>query len=373
MTAFYIIVMSSYFLLLTGLMVGWYKARKQQRPLAAQPELITVLVPFRNEANTLHHLIYSLTLQDYPITSFEVLLIDDHSEDNSKEVVRSLIYDKPNFKLLEQQENDKGKKAALTLGVNAAKGSIMVTADADCKVPMRWLSLINQEFQSNSINMVFGAVKLTGRSFFSKLQAMEFASLIGAGVATLQLGFFTMCNGANLAFRKSAFEAINGYQGNLDVASGDDEFLARKILDAFPGSVKFLNSQEAVVESKPQATIKDFIQQRLRWAGKWKYNRSLTSKGLAVFILVIQLTFLSLLIGAVMLEISLPIMLMLIGIKLILEGWLLYLIVKFLRLKWSYFSFFVLQLIYPIYVVSIGLLSLGRTYDWKGRRLSHKM
>ena len=374
MMAFFTVVMASYLLLLLLLIRGWNRPGARVPASETVKQGISVLVPFRNEANHLHHLIRSITELDYPQDYFEVILINDHSTDNSENVLKALIHDKPGFRILNSAPEANGKKQALTLGVNAASYEMVATTDADCVVPVNWLSRINEGLSDQSIKMVFGGVALKpSGSFFSRLQVMEFASLIGSGAASLGLGHFTMCNGANLAFRKKAFQQVNGYEGNLDIASGDDEFLARKLLKEYPKSVQFLKKPDAVVLSRPQSTIRSFIHQRLRWAGKWKYNSSFYSRLLAVHILLVQLAILGLMLFLSMQWGNFYWGLSLLAIKWTMEGLYLLPVCKFLNIRWSWSAFLILQLIYPFYVIGIGIVSQKTAYEWKGRRLSHKM
>lgn len=375
MTALFLVVMISYFLMLLLLILGWKKSQNQfgvddRENIHGN---ISIIVPFRNEALQIHHLIRSLSDLKYSAEKFNVILVNDHSEDNSENVVHALIHDKPGFLLLNLTEGITGKKAALTEGIKNATGDIIVTTDADCVVHPKWLDVINSTLGDENIQFVFGGVRLQSDSFFSQLQAIEFSSLIGSAAATLAMGHFSMCNGANLAFRKSAFEAVKGYDGNLDIPSGDDEFLARKIATRFPGSIRFISVLTAVVVSRPLKTIKAFIHQRLRWAGKWKYNSSLGARALALYMLLVQLVFIGL-IFTVCIQIDLYWLFgLLIFVKILLEFLFIYPVARFLGTDWSWGTFLVLQLIYPFYVITVGVMSQGMGYNWKGRSLSHKM
>lgn len=335
-------------------------------------KLITVLVAFRNEEKVIHHLVHSLGKVDYPSENLEVIFIDDHSEDNSNSVVKSLIYDRSNYNLVRLHESKAGKKSAINQGVELAKGEIIVTTDADCEVPVNWLNKINDSFNAEEVNMALGGVRLkTSKSFFSSLQAIEFSSLIGSMAASLGFGSFVMGNGANLSFRKAAFQYVNGFEGNLDIASGDDEFLARKILKSFPGSVRFINAQEAVVSSRPMATVRDFIEQRIRWAGKWKYNITFTSGVLALYVLLVQLAYLIVVMSLLHVREGTWLLVSILMLKGVLECWFLFKVSTFLQSKWNWAAFLLWQFIYPFYVLGIGIFSQVRPYTWKGRRLSH--
>lgn len=371
MTAFFSLVLISYLVILAIAIRGWYRVRSFRLASDEQKRFITVVVAFRNEEKVIHHLIHSLKNLNYPEDNLEVILIDDHSEDNSFNVVKSLIYDNPNFKLVSLNVGRAGKKAAISQAVEVAKGEIIVTTDADCQVPVNWLDKINDAFKSDDTNMVFGGVKLTtDKSFFSLLQAIEFTSLIGSMAAAIGLGSFIMGNGANLSFRKAAFQYVKGYEGNDKIASGDDEFLARKIMKSFPGSLYFINEAEVVVSSRPTISLKHFISQRIRWASKWKYNAFSASGVAALYVMLVQLGSVSVAISIFHVREGMFLLLIILIVKLLLECWLLFKVSAFLQSRWNWIAFLVLQFIYPFYVLGIGIVSQVGPYTWKGRRIS---
>lgn len=372
MTAFFVLVLGSYFFFMLALLVGWKRSLAGSLPESADDKFISVLVPFRNEEMNLERLVHSLSSISYPKEYYEIILIDDHSTDNSLNVARSLISGLDHISVI--NSSGAGKKKALATGVTAAKGEIVLTTDADCEVPMEWLTIVNKIFQDDKVQMAFGGVSMeSNNSFFFKLQSLEFLSLIGSGAATLGLGFFSMCNGANLAFRKSAFLAVDGYKGNETLPSGDDEFLARKVINKFPGSLRFVNNKNAVVITSPMSSLAVFVSQRIRWAGKWRYNDSFVTKGLAVFIAAVQLAFLYLVVGLLLKSVSLWPSFLVVGLKFLMEAIFLSRVSAFLGTSLSWFAFVCMQFVYPFYVLGIGMTSLRSGYEWKGRSLSHKM
>lgn len=319
---------------------------------------ITVIVPVRNEGSNIRQLLQDLKFQRYE--NFDVIVVDDHSDDNTVPVVKELT-DK---KIAVIPNSGVGKKLAITSGVNAAKGEIIATTDGDCRVSENWLASVNDCFRLQQIDMAVGPVVINeGKKVFSKMQQLEFASLIGASASTLQLGFPTMCNGANLAYRKSTFLRVAGYEDNLHIASGDDEFLMRKIF-AF-NSKGVIYNFGPVVRTHPQPSLTSFVQQRLRWAGKWKFNSSLATQGLAVFILTIQLISIY---GFYRIVLGDPIFIGVLIFKILLEFLVLKRFTSFLCIRLHGLSFFLLQLCYPFYVTFIGIISLFRSYSWKGRK-----
>lgn len=374
MTLFFLIVFGIYFALVIALLTGLYIST-EQRPSSRETiphRMLSVIIPIRNEATSISNLLESLSKQSYPSGHFEIRLVNDHSEDDSVTIVNQFCLSHLNVELLYLPENLAGKKQALCLGIENSTGEIIVTTDADCVVSASWLESINQAFTPKTM-MCIGGVRVNGNgSLFSQLQSMEFSSLIGSAAATLAFGYPTMCNGANLAFRKQAFKKVNGYADNFDIASGDDEFLMRKINSAFPGSIVFLNDSSTIVTTVPHQSLKGFIQQRIRWAGKWKFNRSVPTILLALFVFIFQASFLILIILTAVKEIDNKFGLLLIGGKLLLEFLFLYQVGLFLKTKWHWPSFILLQFLYPIYVLSIGLLAQSKLYVWKERKVAHK-
>jgi cellulose synthase/poly-beta-1,6-N-acetylglucosamine synthase-like glycosyltransferase len=385
MNLFFFLVFGFYFVVMLLLLTGWQQSlagRSSLQPETFSFRSITVVVPFRNEEAYIATLIQDMIGQDLPPEYVEVILVDDHSTDHSSEIISDCLpavaltnspdyggRGRANFKYVSLPEGKAGKKQAIMLAVEQARGEIIVTTDADCRVPNHWLQSIATSFHEENVKMVFGGVRIKeDKSFFSKLQALEFCSLIGTGAAMAGLGLPILCNGANLAFLRAAFLEVKGYEGNLDIPSGDDEFLMRKIDRRFPGGIRFQPAGDSVVETRPMESLKAFVDQRIRWAGKWKYSGSQLSQFTAVFIFVFQTTFLVLWIAPLLNWISGYLTLFLITGKMIFEYAFLFQVGTFLSVRPRLFHFLVLQFIYPFYVIFVGLASLFSSPEWKGRR-----
>ncbi|MCA4899533.1 MAG: glycosyltransferase [Cytophagales bacterium] len=364
-----IVIFGVYFSLLLALLVGWFLVfQNGSRSASIEEQSITVIVPFRNEEQNLPNLLKSLAGQNYPSKLYEVILVDDHSADHSASIVRQFIDEHSNFSLLVLPEGVEGKKRAIDFGVRHCVHEIIVTTDADCTLPPNWLKSISSSFTQH-LNMLVGGVKIvSGPTLFSKLQAMEFASLVGSGFATLGFQLPTMANGANLAFRKAAFQKVNGYERSYHIASGDDEHLMQKMHAQFPGSVRPMTDAQSVVLTKPLPTLSDFVQQRLRWAAKWKHNPSVITQSVAVLVLIFQITYAISLVMVVLQGFDNQLLIFLLLAKWVLEFLFLYAVYLFLKLRWHWLSFFLLQLCYPFYVVAVGAQSLFARVEWKGRK-----
>lgn len=355
------------YLLFVGLFIrGWNKSMLQKAPVSIKPEpLLSIIIPVRNEGNHIRHLLEDIRKQSYQ--NFEVIVVDDSSTDNTRDMVLHFTREDPKFNLL--RSNGEGKKAALTMGIRSSKGEIIVTTDGDCRVPERWLLTMAKYFHQEDIKMVFGGVKIEGDSFFSTLQAHEFLSLIGTAAATLALGVPSMCNGANLAFRKTVFSEVRGYTSNFHIPSGDDEFLMRKIFQLYPRGIQFVSEADAVVETSSVPTLKGFVHQRIRWAGKWRHQVSARSVALAIFIFCFHVSVPLLPVGVFFGWIGLYVAGSLLFLKIFVEAVFLKKIAGFLEVPWQWRAFLVLQIVYSFYVVLIGLISSFSSFEWKGRKL----
>lgn len=369
MTLVFSLILSFYAVLMVVLLGGWVRIRRQKMPSRTGTlPTVSIVVAVRNEAENIDELVNSLTNMAFPKDRFEVIMINDHSTDDTAELATKSLMGIENATFLNLPDGKGGKKAALQFGIAEARFEIIATTDADCTLSKNWLTCVASYFNSPDTKMLIGPVRLQGsEAFFGKLQVAEFIAITGTTAAAVGLGHPIMSNGANLAFRKETFTAVGGYDDNMTVASGDDEFLMRKIFQRYPAGIRFLNYYEAVVSTGAQRDIGHFLQQRLRWAGKWKHNNDAVARLVAVFILASQLSFL----GLVIMNLFSPnISMTTLVMKIFLEGVFVYWVGRFLDHRINVFTFIVLQITYPVYVLFVGVYSLMAPYRWKGRNYS---
>lgn len=356
-----------YFIFLLILITGLVRWKKDQYTSNTTPT-VSVVVAMRNEALNLENLITSLAKQDYA-GKWELILVDDHSEDNSVQIAQILKHKFSQLTLSCIDSTGSGKKQALTQGIEQAVGEIIVTTDADCEFPHIWLTDLVRSFRPET-KLVAGSVCLKHNpTFFGALQSIEFASVMATGLGMLGWNKPIMCNGASLAFRKSAFEAVAGYKGNEHIASGDDEFLMRKISERFPASIRPIRYGNNSCKTEPAKSVNEFFEQRIRWSSKWKAN-SWTGKLLAVFVFLFQVLWLPMV--AIALFTQSPFLLVGVLLKIILEGVLLAYVSILIQQRFNLLAFVVLQTLYPPYVIVVALASQLVGYKWKGRTVLPK-
>ncbi|MCW3108036.1 MAG: N-acetylglucosaminyltransferase, partial [Segetibacter sp.] len=269
--------------LLTGhavLIESYRKWFLKVKPFKPSPAIVpsiffTVIIPARNEEDHVGKCLPSVLNQNYPSHLFEVIVADDYSTDNTAGIVKHLQDKYRNLRLLQIEKLLQGKqlnsykKKALELAIKEAKGEWIVTTDADCIVTEEWLFNLSNFIQQQHSVFVAAPVKLTNTgSFVSIFQCLDFMSLQGITAASVNAGFHTMCNGANLAYNKNVFYEAGGFKGIDNIASGDDMLLMHKIYVLYKKRVHFLFSEQSIVETTPMETWKAFLNQRIRWASK---------------------------------------------------------------------------------------------------------
>ena len=348
-------------------------------PAAAGPRF-SVLIAARDEAANLPHLLRDLARQTLPVTNFEVIIADDHSTDDTLAVLTAAAatadFSLRVVRMAAETSGGVGKKAALLAALRLARAPWVVCTDADCRVGPDWLrsyaALLAEEGPA-AVRFISGPVLLTGPStVLQTLSALEFAGLVGTGAASIGAGTPTMCNGANLAYRRDAFAAVAGYAGNDHLPSGDDEFLLHKLHAAFPGSIRFLRHPAALVRTAGPPTLAALLRQRVRWASKWRHYRHPPSQRLAVLVLLANVAPAAGLLASTWQPALLPWALGALGLKLAADSWFLAPVLRFLgRRRWLGWVP-ALQLAYAPYALLVGLAGLRGGYEWKGRRVGGK-
>ncbi|MEO8234853.1 MAG: glycosyltransferase [Flavobacterium sp.] len=345
------------------LIYGFTKVKSFKNENLPSKTKFSIIVPFRNEQENLPKLLSSIEKLNYPNDLFEVILVDDDSDEELRITNYELrIVITPNIRL-----SNSPKKDAINTAIALAKNEWIITTDADCLVPENWLNAFDDFIQKNNPKMIAAGVfnKATTR-FLDAFQQLDFLSLQGTTIGSFGNGQAFMCNGANFCYQKAFFFELNGFDGNDNIASGDDVFLLQKAIQKDKNKVYFLKSDSAIVQTKTESTWKDLFYQRVRWASKTGNYNSLYSKQLGVSVLVMNLfwifSFGFFLLGIMRLDYFLLLLLS----KFFIDFVLLYKTSTFFKTKLSHLIFG--SLFYPIFCVSVGIYSFFGSYSWKGRK-----
>ena len=324
----------------------------------------TIIVPFRNEEESLPLLLESFSKLNYPSELFEVILVDDESK--NKFPISSFQFQ---VSLIDNNRiSNSPKKDAIVTAMHQLTTEWVVTTDADCTVNKNWLLTLDNYIQTHNASMIAGAVTYDcNSSFLHQFQQLDMASLQGATIGSFGIDQGFMCNGANLAYTKSLFTALDGFTGNDKIASGDDVFLLQKAISRFPDQVHYLKSNNTVVTTHPLNDWKALFYQRVRWASKTGSYQSFFGQLLALIVFAGNLGWI-ITIGYCIYNFEIAAALFpFILLKMVIDAILILQSNRFLNSERTTYLI-VSSLFYPFFSTGVALYSLFGKYDWKGRR-----
>lgn len=370
MSAILIFVFLLYAVLIIALVVGFGSVKKFYLKPETPTLKFSIVIPFRNEAENLPQLLQSIQLLDYPFDLFELIFVDDESNDNSAQIIKStLVNSLINFNIINNKRTSASpKKDAISSAIKLANFEWIITTDADCILTKFWLLCYNNFIKVNNSDFVVGPVNYHKTfGWFQAFQTLDFMSLQGTTIGAFGLKKAFLCNGANLAYKKSLFQNLNGFNGNDAIASGDDVFLLQKATAAKQYKIQYLKSEKAIVYTNPVATVSELMAQRIRWASK---ATAYTSWFSVVTAMVVFANNTALIIGmffGIIGWISTKTMLILWIGKAILDFFLLFKTTAFFHQKAILKYFIISFLIYPFFNAYVAFSSFFKGYKWKNR------
>ncbi len=351
------------------LIYGFTKVHQTESKYEIPQIKFSIIVPFREEQENLPRLLESIRLLNYPIEMFEIVLIDDFSADNSVNVINRWRMQNGLFQTTIIENlllSGSPKKDAISRALPVVANEWILTTDADCILPPHLLQSVNSFIQKNKVEMVVGAIRYDGNSsFLNHFQRMDIMSLQGATIGSFGIGKPFMCNGANFAYSKRFFSELNGFDGNSNLASGDDVFLLQKGVLKSLKKIGYNKSRDAIVITKPVETWNKMINQRIRWASKTNSYQSIYGEDLAFAVFLGNLV---IVISLVLVSFQLMIwqyLAILFLIKFIPDFILLLQSNSFLNRR-GFFPLFA-AIFYPFFTVAIALMTISGNYKWKGR------
>jgi len=357
----------AYLILISSFCLGLNKLLYPREDTPIYIKSISVVIPFRNEEESLPFLLTALARQEGVNADLSFILSDDHSTDRSGALANDFASRDERFIYLAPEEECSGKKAALKRAVEHARGEWIIQLDADVKIGSRFISTYLNAINRKAPGLISGPVAVRPvASLLNGLEALEFMSLNASGAGSFGTGMPIMCNGANLAFSKAAWlEALSNGAGNKS-PSGDDMFL----MHAFKKNrlkMVFLLSKEAVADIAPAKSMRDLFLQRLRWSSKSTAYRDTQTILTALIVYLTSLFFLLALTMTVTGQLSVYFTAAAFIAKTAIDLCLLSTYSKMTGQQYLLRYFAPLVLIHYFYIVLIPLLSLFIPYNWKGR------
>lgn len=344
--------------------IGFYREQKNENKHKSDVG-ISVIIPVRNEEKRILNCLNFLNNQDYNKSKFELIVVDDHSLDESVNVIKAYL-DSVTFSCEIYNLSDKtSKKEALKLGVEKANYSIIATTDADCELPKNWLKNIANNISET--DMLLGPIMFkNNKGFLNKFQLLDMMAMQGIEFGTLHFGFPTLNNAANLTYQKEALTQVKGFDEHK-TPSGDDVFLLERFIQNNKKVKGFLNKKH-IVETVPEIGLINFLNQRLRWASKAKYYKNRMLIYFSTIILFQNTIMLFIYSALPFVENYLNILVILMLSKWLIDFILLFLVASFFEKRKALFYFIPVQLIYPMYLLIVWLASLTTSYNWKERK-----
>ena len=340
---------------------------------SASPEVfVTVICAVRNESENISNILNDLVNQNYPTNLLEIIIVDDHSDDNTYQVTEE--WEKKCGMVSLLSNHGEGKKEAIQHGVRHARGELILFTDGDCRTGKNWIRAFVSHYLNHHASVMAGPVILTAdknttnlQEVFYGLQALEFASLIASGAGSMGIGRPVMMNGANMGVSRKAMTAVTDLKADRS-PSGDDMFLLQTIKSMRSHKIHFIKTREALVKTRPAQTLKQFLSQRIRWTSKGRLYRDPDIIITGAVVTFFNMVLVGILIAAIFQPVSLFYYIIGLLFKFTVDFPLLYFYSDFYDMKANLKYLPILIPFYPLYVVMVFLLGSIIPFSWKGRR-----
>jgi biofilm PGA synthesis N-glycosyltransferase PgaC len=328
---------------------------------------VTIIICARNEEKNIVACLSSILAQDYDLSKIQILLVNDASSDQTLILAENILSNSGILYNVITNNAQLGKKQNISNAIPQAKHELIVTRDADTVTQSpKWLRSITGFYSATQSDLIIGPVSIyDSRSFLSAMQAIEnnVLTVLSSGSAFFKKPF--LCSGANLAFTKTTFARTNGYASHISIPSGDDVLFLEDV-KKIPGvRINYLKSQDAIVNTFAARSVRELFSQKMRWAGKFKYNRNGVNTFLAFLVFAVNALFLLCLYRFIAEQNSAGDYFLFIILKLCIDILLLLLASSFIKNK--YLAWFVLPVafIYPFYASAISIASVIVKPKWK--------
>ena len=339
-------------------------------------DTVSVVVACRNEERNIKNLIKDIMHQNFDKYRFQMIIVDDHSEDKTLEILYKESEKWTNLHIVSMHDDEIGKKNAIRKGVGIANGDVILCTDADCRVGGDWIKIMLSSFTKKRIKFVAGPVNYSSENnFLNKFQSLELISLVSSGAAAIQRKKSTICNGANLAFRKKEYNEIP-----MDIFhdfSTDDVSLLHYFKKYYKDGILFSKNLDSIVETTSNTDMISQFQQKLRWISNSKNIRDSQSIYVASVVFLINSLISILLVLSLWsvfydfdeMYISLINLFIVLFIKYVTDYLFLKQVLDFFRRKNLLIYLLPFEIINAIYTVVIVPLSFISSPKWKGRKI----
>jgi cellulose synthase/poly-beta-1,6-N-acetylglucosamine synthase-like glycosyltransferase len=225
---------------------------------------VSIIICARSESSKLINNLPAIFDQDYP--EFEVIVVNDRSWDDTKEILKAFQVRFPNLRVINIEESSHehyGKKMALTIGIKGAVNEWVLLTDADCRPADRnWIREMTQQIDGRNEIVLGYSPYSRQKGFLNRLIRFD---TFWAGLNYLSLaksGIPYMGVGRNLMYMKSTFFRVSGFKKHYHISSGDDDLFVNQV--ANKKNIRISINPESHVISQPKQTFIDWFRQKKR-------------------------------------------------------------------------------------------------------------
>ena len=205
--------------------------RKSLSPESHSHRDYTIIVCLHNEASRVDGLVQALLDQTPPPP--EILLIDDGSTDETMSLLQKWKEKSAFVNVIGLTTGGKGKKAPLEIAIKAARFPILLCTDADCIPEIKgWASTMVNDVDTKYDLKIGISLPMHTSGLLGRLQMFESTRIAQNYIGMAESGYPYMGVGRNIAFTKSCWEKVGGFQGHMDLASGDDDLFVQDVSEA---------------------------------------------------------------------------------------------------------------------------------------------
>ncbi|MBK8552043.1 MAG: glycosyltransferase [Ignavibacteria bacterium] len=355
-----------YFLTHLFLLKGLNKSFRLKKNQIQELPKVSVIVAGRNESANIRRCIQSLSRTNYPAGKLEIILVNDHSTDNTFEIMKEATAGLDYFKVINSAEstsnNLKGKANAIDTAISQCTGEIIISTDADCEVPANWVRETVRYYSGNTA-MICGFTKIkTDSTLFSKVQSLDWLYLLTLASSSAGLKMILSCVGNNLAFSKKAYNDAGGYS-SIGFSVTEDLALMRKINSYSSLEIKYPIDRECIVETLPCSNLSELFSQKRRW---FRGGIGINFLG---YIVGFELYSMNVLLIFGLLFLNVKVFSVLVLMKFISELLLISKVMKTFNMNYLYKYYPAFSIYFAFYGLTLPLSFLFKTgIKWKGRK-----
>ncbi len=357
-----------YFVFLARIRHGLVRAAS--RPSLKHAPSVSVIIAARNEEQNIEECLRSILMQDYPQSLMEIIVVDDSSSDSTRARIEALSQDNGRIRLVLNDsigvDRKEGKPQALTVGLTHARNDLILVTDADCVASPGWIASVVSAFTDTTTVVMGPVVEQRQSSFFSALQGLEAFGIVVVTAGLVGLRQPLICIGANFAFRRAMFFAVEGFGRDHEPWV---ESIMKRIDKTRRGGIRFAMDSDSIVYTRAPSSVKEFFWRRIRWGAvkphyKDTWNLIKLSTLYLFFLFLLCATALSFPFAELR-----PLVASVWFFKLFFEFQTLAIGAAQLKQRISFGHFVVAELFHVPYIVVVGALAQLLPVRWKGRTI----